>query len=154
MKLSLLVFLLVNFSCYANSFDSLWELKRDNTVAKVYSAKKQKNTYASAMDKEGVLNLKILKSKDFLNNLKIDKMKMLSYIGITNWKLSESKWVDNKLQMKGTYTDKNGQKIVFVEIHLYTKKSYKQLLYSQSSDQTFSKILSNSFFKNFGIKSL
>ncbi len=81
---------------------------------------------------ENAFSLSGLDKKGFIEKLENDKKKMLSMMGISNWQVSKRSWKSNKskkvLSLYGSYKDRNGNLVNFIEKHHYSKKMTHQAL--------------------------
>ena len=80
-------------------------------------------------------------SKDLLDQLKEDKQKMLSLIGVNEWEISKSDIQKNNdttnVVLEGSYLDTAGNTTHFVEYHFYAPAKNLQLLLT---NENFSKL--------------
>ncbi len=130
--ISLLFFL----STAAIASPSGWKLSRDVNGVKVWQLEKNSDVTGSLEKRKTgkKINWLNIKQKDFFKKLEEKKKKMLSFIGISEWK-GKYKWQPKKehheLLVNGSYRDWSGQKITFAEVHIYRANETIQILHTR-----------------------
>lgn len=76
--------------------------------------------------------------EDFFKAFEEKKKKMLSIIGIVDWKVTKHSWIKfknyNQLEITGSYTDSKKQDISFTEQHLYYPDRTLQMLHTHPKE--------------------
>ncbi len=132
------VFILLLFflSTTAIASPSGWKLSRDVNGVKVWQLEKNSDVTGSLERRKTgkKINWLNIKQKDFFKKLEEKKKKMLSFIGISEWK-GKYKWKPKKdyheLLVNGSYKDWSGQKIIFTEVHIYRTNETIQILHTR-----------------------
>ena len=118
------------------TFFDLWKLKSNTGVTKTWKLKKSKGVYAS-LSEESSYNTseikKIIGSANYLEEFKKEKIILLSFIGVSDWKINKYKWKKRNgqdvLEVSGSYQDRHKEIIDFVELHYFKKTKIIQMLY-------------------------
>lgn len=114
----------------------VWEQTQDSKDLQLYRSKEIKGYYLSV--KKSEVKNSHWQDADATRIIKEHsktKVKMLSFLGIKNWKLDSHKWSPSKeestLELLGTYTNKSGQKVEFKEVHIFNSNFKTQYLYTK-----------------------
>ena len=110
--------------CFAN-----WSLHRRYDDISIYKSKKgTRLTLSSRSTKTKDKKF----TKAFLEEIKKDKEKMLTMIGVKDWRIAttkvETKDGVTKVRLQGSYYDTTKQRIHFIEYHYYSNDKKLQLL--------------------------
>ena len=65
---------------------------------------------------------------------------MLSFSGISDWKITNSKTDKDQLFFEGQYKDRSGEQTYFFEVHIYTGKEITQILLTSPKKITYKSI--------------
>ncbi len=133
-------------------FSSYWELRRDTQIVKTWKLKKTKGVYASLTTKK-VETKAPLEKKDYLENFEKDKVRILSFVGVSNWQSTKINWsVVNghpALEIHGKYVDRKNEVISFVEFHYFKDEQIIQMLYVAPETFKTQRKYYQSFFKRY-----
>ena len=73
----------------------------------------------------------------FFKKIEKQKKKLLSIVGISNWKAEHYEWKPYnhlyRLRIDGSYTNSTGESITFTEIHFYSPTQTVQILHTRPS---------------------
>lgn len=104
--------------------NSTWVLKRELGAITVWKTLTQKEIRATSQwfDKPSVL-ANLASKEEVVKNFEADKKRALENFGITKWQADSYEWDKGKsLTVKGTYINRDGQKVSFVEKHIFREK--------------------------------
>ena len=145
------IVLTVSVPVFAQDYLSSWRLVRqDNNVWvwKLAGTREVIGTFQTKIRAKSIDWTKI-KSKSFFLNLKREKQKMLSMIGITNWVVRNSQWRRKKdhyeLTLIGSYKNAQNKRISFREVHLFYKRKTHQILLSYPSKTPIKRSIASQF---------
>jgi len=152
MKLFIALFILMTTLPTLGLELSLVRSSNDNELWRIPEVK---GSYLALTKKknEKSFSLQGLEDESFIKKLEEDKKGMLSMMGISNWKVSKRNWQKAKgvktLSLHGTYIDRSGSIIHFIEEHKYTKEITHQALLTIVNEETkrFEKALKTKFSK-------
>ena len=143
--------LTVSISVSAQDSPDSWRLVRQGNnvwVWKLIGTREVIGTFQTKIRAKSIDWTKI-KSKDFFLNLKREKQKMLSMIGITGWVVKSSQWRRKKdhheLTLIGSYKNAQNRHINFREVHLFYKQKTHQVLLSYPSDIPIKRSIASQF---------
>ena len=143
MKKLILLSILLSFPCLA--YQQNWEAIRRSSDHSLWRSKENKKSYTAISKK-----IQRAKAPIDLNDLIIQRKKMLSYSGISHWKLDQTdrfKYPEaTELLFKGSYVDNKGQLTSFIEIHRYDGKEITQILMTSPVDFQYSPELKKELF--------
>ena len=137
MKYGLLILLwtLISSVAWGNTnFDGNWKLFRKENNVQVWELKNLPNVFGTIQTnlKRKPINWQQIQSVDFFKQLTKYKRHILSFLNISDWKISYRHWKRRKdhyeLGLKGSYVDYLGRAIVFIEHHLYFPNKTHQFL--------------------------
>ncbi|MBT3584643.1 MAG: hypothetical protein HN509_07035 [Halobacteriovoraceae bacterium] len=155
----LLTFLVILNSAFASNdvaFNLRWKLVRDNDISIVWKARNVKNIFASISTIKRKSDIKLYKNMAYFKELLAKKNKMLSFSGISDWKVASHKWVKGKsdevsLTFAGSYKDHRGTQITYTEIHKFSKGKVTQILYTQPNSTKTDPALKVQLFQKYGV---
>lgn len=143
---------LISFPLWASSsFGEDWILSSDLDDVKVWQLKTNTDVTGSWQEKKPSKKLDWSKvgTEDFFKDFEKDKIRMLSYIGITEWKAEKYQWKElpsgHELTIEGHYLDSGHKKIAFTEVYLFQKFKTIQIL--QTRPISVSAKYAEDFFK-------
>ena len=91
-----------------------------------------------------------IKKFEYFKSLETKKKKMLSLIGIKNWKANKQKWKKTKsgreLSIVGSYTNSKNEKVSFKELHVFQPTATYQILFTKPAGLKLSKNVVPNFF--------
>jgi len=118
----------------SSSFGDEWILSSDLDDVKVWQLKADPNVTGSLQKKKPLkkLDWSQVGTENFFKGFEKNKIKMLSYIGITEWKAEKYRWKElptgHELKIEGHYVDSSNKKIAFTEVHHYQELKTIQIL--------------------------
>jgi hypothetical protein len=128
------------FSVSSHAQLSGWKLAREANQIKVWL----RNTNPEIT---GTLEIRASKKKidwskiqrdSYFKTLEAKKIKLLSFIGITQWHAQETSWREQQgvhyLKITGSYTNSSQEKILFIEEHAFLKDKTVQLLHTRPAE--------------------
>ena len=133
----LVLLVLLIHATEAVSSQSNWILKRKYGDASIYTSHNKTRLtvkYKTATSKKGRKNFSV----EFVKKLERDKKKLLSLIGIKDWKVDKTQ-ISNQYRaqniiLKGSYVDNSGAKIYFMERHVYFPAKNIQILMANKDE--------------------
>jgi len=141
------------FIITSTSASASWSLKREYGNTAIYSS--QNHTLLTINHKTTVPKIKKF-SKKLINKLANDKKKMLDFIGVTDWKVTNSNLERSKeitiITIEGSYRDNQGEVNYFIEKHFYSSASKLQILLTNSDLNKINKDATDSHMQGFRIK--
>lgn len=112
-----------------------WKLSRDANGVKVWLLKNNSNVTGSLQRRKTLNKNKLgkIKQEDFFKRFENKKRRILSLIGVTNWKATKYDWSPGtrQLSVEGTYTDSSGLNVTFAEIHIFKNGETVQILHTR-----------------------
>ena len=127
-------FVLLTFILFSNLVFANWNLKRDYEDTLLYMSP---NSTRLALSFRTTESKKKKFSQELLDELKEDKQKMLSMIGVNEWEMTKSDVQTNgdvtNIVLEGSYLDTAGNTTHFVEYHFYAPTKKLQLLLTNES---------------------
>ena len=159
MKFFLIVIVFFN-SAIARSdieFNKKWKLVRDNDISIVWKTRDLKGIFASVSIIKRKSDINLYKNKPYFKKLLLKKKTMLSFSGISDWKVKSHKWSKNKrgevnLTFKGSYRDHQGKEITYTEVHKFSKNKVTQILYTQPKSLKTDQTIKNQLFQKYGVR--
>ena len=143
MRFSILILILISSGqIFAYPVDmDLWipVVGNANDAVRVYSHKEKKQ-YKLSIQTTKVYSKKWKDSKrsDVYKNVISQKKKMLSLLGIKNWRVTSQKWTPTQevstLEIKGDYLNSRDKKVEFHEVHEFGLKQKTQYLFTRIMD--------------------
>lgn len=112
-----------------------WKLARDTNGVKVWLLEKNPDITGSLVirKEQNKINGLIIKGDKLFQDFENKKKKMLTYIGVNDWKASNYEWFPDKRELfvEGTYRDSYGHLIVFAEIQSFKDEESIQILHTR-----------------------
>lgn len=153
-KITTSVFILLFFINLAQaSFASHWMLSSNIDGVKVWQVKSHPDITGSWQEKiiSKKIDWSIQGKESHFKSLEVQKKKMLSFVGISDWQAQKYHWSTHpkghELNIEGQYTDSSGQKITFKEIHIFAAAKTIQILHTRPSSQKDGQQYSDEFFE-------
>lgn len=118
----------------STSFDKDWSLTSDSDNVKVWQLNSNPDVTGSWQERSPSKKLDWSKvgSDAFFKALEADKVKMLSFVGISEWKPEQYKWnkhpKGHELKIEGHYLDSQNKKIAFTEVYYFQELKTIQIL--------------------------
>ncbi len=154
-KLIFLILLtLKSLSPLAKPLDDLWQLSRQTDNVWIWKHKDNSDVIGTlqSMAKVKPINWQKIKSTKFFKNLIKRKKRMLSLIGITDWKEKSHDWKKKKdyheLVIKGSYLNPKRERVQFIEHHLYFKNKTHQILLTFPKNKNLRFEIANQFIES------
>lgn len=110
------------------SAETSWLVKKNNGVTTLFTLKKDKRIRGSVRTSKTVVRPEKFKDTKFIDKIVSKRKAMLSMLGATKWQLKKQIWQDNQVMMMGSYIDREGAKVNFLEVHHYKKTGTLQAL--------------------------
>lgn len=134
------------------TFASNWILASDMGGVKVWQHQSSADVTGSFQRIEKKSNFDLLKDPErYFKAFSAKKIRMLSLIGISEWKAHSYKWTAHpehqKLEVVGSYQDSQKQLIRFKEVHLIRKNFVDQFLQTYPETQKGGEVLAQDFFQ-------
>ena len=135
-------------SCTISSSFASWKFHNQYDKTFIYKA-----PLGSRLVVEGKMTATKKKkfTKKFLIEIEKKKEKMLAIIGVTNWQVSKRNIIRHKdyveLNFSGSYRNRKGENIFFVENHYYKPRSKIQFLITNSNKEKLEKDLKENSFE-------
>jgi len=126
----------------SSSFGERWILSSDLDDVKVWQLKANTDVTGSWQEKKPSKKLDWSKvgTEDFFKDFEKGKIKLLSYVGITEWKAEKYQWKElpsgHELKIEGHYLDSGHKKIAFIEVHHFKKSKTIQILQTRPMSTT------------------
>ena len=132
---------------------SEWVISNASGVSTLYVAKSEKRIKGSTRSSDRVIRPEKFLSTKFREKLVLKRKKMLTLMGVKEWKLEKQIWQDRKVLFKGSYRDVDNKVVHFLEVHDYHDTGYTQALLTGTEVKIDEKHkLAKSFFKVLGLK--
>ena len=118
----------------SSSFDKNWSLSSEMDNVKVWQLKADSDVTGSWQEKKPLKKLDWSKvgTESFFKKFEADKIKMLSFVGIRDWKAHKYQWsklpLGHELKIEGHYVDATDKKIAFTELHYFQEHKTIQIL--------------------------
>jgi len=135
MKLNTLVTLLFIITTQVNASVQDWVQLRKEEKSSLWRSKTIKKSYVSITQSRQ--RSPIPKRTEELINQRKD---MLSFSGISDWKITNSKTDKDQLFFEGQYIDRSGEQTYFFEVHIYSGKEITQILLTSPKKITYKSI--------------
>lgn len=120
----------------------VWKLKGASNVIGIFQTEQRSRP----------IHWEKIKSKKFFLDLIHKKRKMLSLIGIKEWKVKRSNWKKQKgyreLTMEGSYYNSQNHLIDFKEVHLFYPRKTLQILLSHPRKRLVKTEVASQFIKD------
>ena len=151
--LNIIVPVFILFFMYSNMSFAQWTLKRKYSDTSIYVSEHSTRltvNYRTTVPKEKQF------SEDLIKQIEKEKRKLLSLVGIREWKVTKSRVYKNKGQTRvklfGSYLDHSGVKIYFFEYHFYTASKKLHLLLTNTSQAALKKDIGINNIRGFKVK--
>lgn len=128
---------IISVPLWASSFDKEWSLSSEMDNVKVWQLKADPDVTGSWQEKKPLRKLDWSKvgTNEFFKKFEADKIKMLSFVGIRDWKAEKYEWnklpLGHELKIQGHYVDVSDKKIAFTELHYFQEQKTIQILQTQ-----------------------
>ena len=130
-----IIFFLINASSTGLVVLKNWKLSRDTNNVKVWQLVANPNVTGSIEKRDTEIDWSTIKKKESLEKFKNRRKKILSLIGVYDWKAYEHKWSFKKdfhqLNINGSYRDSFNKKITFSEVHIFKRNQIIQMLHTR-----------------------
>lgn len=126
---------------YSTFAASSFSLVRSADNSEFWKSSTEKNTYIALTKRSNSKNFSLdgIEGSNFSKKLERSKKKMLEMMGASTWLVSDRKWKINKsnktLTLVGSYIDRKGQKVNFIEKHIFSKMSTVQGLLTTTGEK-------------------
>ena len=144
------IFIILSLLCTVATAapEAKWIVKKSNGVTTLYTLKKDSRIRGSVRESKVVIRPDKFKDQKFREKIVSKRKSMLSMLGATKWQLKKQIWEDEKVLMMGSYIDREGATVNFLEVHHYKKKGTLQALLTATGKPLDEKgKLAKEFFK-------
>ena len=138
-----------------NSSDNIkgWKVVRKMNGVSTYALLNNRSTlgvfHSQALEKP--LSWKEARSKEFFEQVKESKKKVLGLMKITNWEVSSQEWKRRRgyleWNLEGSYNNSSGERVYFKENHLYFPDKLHQILLTSDEEGFFKTTKDEDFIK-------
>ncbi|MBC99021.1 MAG: hypothetical protein CME63_14865 [Halobacteriovoraceae bacterium] len=129
----LIFFIMITHQASASVQD--WVQLRKEEKSSLWRSKTIKKSYVSISQSKQRAPIP-KRTEELINQRK----EMLSFSGISDWKISNSKTDKDQLFFEGQYKDRSGTQTYFFEVHIYSGKEITQILLTSPERITYKSI--------------
>ena len=138
-----------------NSSDNIkgWKVVRKMNGVSTYALLNDRSTLGvfHTQSLEKPLSWKEARSKEFFEQVKESKKKVLGLMKITNWEVSSQEWKRRRgyleWNLEGSYNNSSGERVYFKENHLYFPDKLHQILLTSDEEGFFKTRKDEEFIK-------